>query len=51
MKKSNFKSCSGDKYYVPEEQYDTEVAEYKDAIERGDEATMLCFEEGETGRL
>jgi hypothetical protein len=49
MNSSNFTSESGDKFYIPKEQYETEVAQYRAAVECGDEDTMLNFEEGATG--
>lgn len=42
------KSYSGDTYDVPESQSD-EIKQYRDALARGDEMTMLKFEEGQTG--
>lgn len=42
------KTESGDWYEVPEKQKH-EIQQYRDAVERGDEMTMLKFEEGTTG--
>ncbi len=44
-----FRSESGDLYTIPDEQYISDVQEYRAAVERGDETTMLRFEEGWTG--
>lgn len=46
---ANFKSESGDSYFIPTAYYDYEVRSYKEAVERGDERVMLHFEEGGTG--
>jgi hypothetical protein len=42
----HFVSESGDDYLIPDEQYADDVASYRAAVERGDEATMLKFETG-----
>lgn len=47
--KKTFKSYSGDNYLIPSSKYEKEVKEYKEALARGDEETMLKFEEGHTG--
>jgi len=45
----NFKSESGDSFYIAPESYDEEVKAYDAALNRGDEDAMLNFEEGNTG--
>jgi len=46
---ANFKSESGDGYYIPPEKYDEEVKAYATAVNSGEEGAMLHFEEGNTG--
>jgi len=46
---ANFKSESGDNYYIPPENYDYQVKSYKEAVRRGDERVMLNYEEGKAG--
>ena len=49
MAMKSFRTYSGDNYLIPAEQYEHEVKEYREALNRGDERTMLKFEGGETG--
>jgi hypothetical protein len=44
-----FRSESGDLYLIPAAQFDADVRIYRDAVARGDEPTMLRFEECWTG--
>ena len=44
-----FKSCSGDWFWVPIKSYRADTAAYKEAIKTNDEKTMLFYEDGETG--
>lgn len=49
LKMKKFKSYSGDEYLISEKKFDIETKEYNDALNAGDEKTMLKFEEGHTG--
>lgn len=49
LKMKKFKSFSGDEYLISEKKFDIETKEYNDALNTGDEKTMLKFEEGHTG--
>lgn len=44
-----FTSYSGDKFHIPDKQYDREKAIYNEAVIRKDEKVMLLLEEGYTG--
>lgn len=46
---ANFKSESGDGYYINPDVYDAEVKAYRAAVNSGEEGAMLKFEEGDTG--
>lgn len=44
-----FKSESGDMYEIPDENYEEDVKNYREAVKRDDESTMLYYEEGRSG--
>ena len=48
-KSANYKSYSGDKFFIPPDQYKVETWLYQKAVHAGNEDAMLYFEEGHTG--